>query len=153
MGVIKIMTTLFAAFHHLAVLVLLGGTLMSLWQLRKPFDISSARLLQKSDMINGIAATFVLLVGLVRVFYLEKGAAYYFSNGPFIAKLALYGLASVLSLVPTLEVFRWREPLKQGLLPEVSAQKLTRMCTVCYLQLACIFAMAFCANLAARGVG
>lgn len=146
------MTTLFATFHHLAVLTVLGCALMSIVQLRKPLDLNTARLLRNTDMLNGIAATLVLLVGLVRVFYLEKGAAYYFHNGPFLLKLVLYGLASVLSLVPTLEILRWRVPLKRGLLPTVSRQNLARMRTVAYGQLACIFAMVVCANLAARGV-
>lgn len=146
------MATLFEAFHHWAVLTVLGCALMSIVQLRKPFDLHSARLLRHTDLLNGIAATLVLLVGLVRVFYLEKGAAYYFHNGPFVLKLALYGLASVLSLVPTLEILRWRVPLKRGMLPSVSRQSLARMHTVACCQLACIVAMVVCANLAARGV-
>jgi len=146
------MTTLFTTLHHLAILTLLGCTLTSIVQLRRPFDLPGAHRLRKADMLNGLAATLVLLVGLVRVFYFEKGAAYYFHNGPFIAKLSFYGLASVLSLVPTLEILRWRAPLKQGLLPSLSSQKLARMRTVSYLQLACILAMTVCANLAARGV-
>ena len=146
------MTTLFAALHHMAVLTLLGCTLMSIVQWRQPFDLSRARRLRTTDMLNGIAATLILLVGLVRVLYLEKGAAYYFHNGPFIAKLALYGLASVLSLMPTLDMLRWRVPLKQGRLPALSPQKQTQMRIVAYLQLACLVAMMVCANLAARGV-
>lgn len=146
------MATLFQAFHHVAVLTVVGCALMSIVQLRKPFDLNTARLLRNTDMLNGIAATLVLLVGLVRVFYLEKGTAYYFHNGPFVLKLALYGVASVLSLVPTLEILRWRVPLQRGLLPLVSRQKLTRMHRVAYGQFACIVAMVVCANLAARGV-
>ena len=145
------MTTLFAALHHAAVLTLLVCTLVSLYQLRQPFAVPGARLLRRTDMLNGTAATLVLLVGLVRVFYLEKGSEYYFSNGPFIAKLGFYGLASMLSLVPTLEVRRWRSPLQQGQLPTVSDQKLTAMRTVAYLQLVCLVAMAVCANWAAHG--
>jgi putative membrane protein len=146
------MTTLFTTLHHLAVLTLLGCALTSIVQLRRPFDLPGAHRLRKVDMLNGLAATLVLLVGLVRVFYFEKGASYYFHNGPFIAKLSLYGLASALSLVPTLEILRWRVPLKQGLLPSLNPQKLARMRTVANLQLACILAMMVCANLAARGV-
>ena len=146
------MATLFEAFHHLAVLTVVGCALMSIVQLRKPFDLNTARLLRYTDLLNGIAATLVLLVGLVRVFYLEKGAAYYFHNGPFVLKLALYGVASVLSLVPTLEIWRWRVPLQRGMLPSVSRQNWTRMHRVAYGQLACIVAMVVCANWAARGV-
>ena len=145
------MSTLFATLHHAAGLTLLVCTLVSLYQLKQPLTLRGARLLRKTDMLNGIAATLVLAVGLVRVFYLEKGAAYYFGNGPFLAKLGFYGLASMLSLVPTLEVRRWRPPLQQGRLPTISNQKLTAMRTVAYLQLACLAAMATCANLAAHG--
>jgi putative membrane protein len=145
------MTTLFATLHHSAVLTLLVCTLVSLYQLRQPLTVPGARLLRRTDMLNGIAATLVLAVGLVRVFYLEKGSAYYFSNGPFLAKLGFYGLASILSLVSTLEIRHWRVPLQQERLPTLSDQKLTAMCTVAYLQLACLAAMATCANLAAHG--
>lgn len=145
------MSTLFAALHHAAVLTLLVCALVSIYQLRQPLTLPGASLLRKTDMLNGIAATLVLVVGLVRVFYLEKGSAYYFSNGPFLAKLAFYGLASVLSLVPTLEMRRWQIPLKNGQLPILSDQKLITMRAVAYSQLACLAAMATCANLAARG--
>lgn len=146
------MTTLFAALHHAAVLTLFICALLSIYQLRQPLTLPGANRLRKTDMLNGIAATLVLVVGLVRVFYLEKGSAYYFSNGPFLAKLAFYGLASVLSLVPTLEMRRWHTPLKNGQLPMLSDQKLITLRAVAYLQLACLAAMATCASLAVRGV-
>jgi putative membrane protein len=145
------MTTFFTAVHHLAVLALLFCTLFAIHQLRQPFSIPVAQLLRKTDMVNGIAATLVLLVGLVRVFYFEKGAAYYFHNGPFLTKLGFYGLASALSLFPTLEIYRWKAPLKSGQLPTISIKKLTAMRAVAVLQLACLAAMAIFANLAAGG--
>lgn len=148
------MTTLvFAILHYAAVVTLLVCALFSIYHLSRPLSVSGARLLRKTDIVNGAAATLVLLVGLVRVFWLEKGPAYYFGNGPFLAKMAFYGLASVLSLVPTLEVRRWKTPLVIGLLPSVDRQKLTTLRAVALLQLACLAAMAVCANLAARGVG
>lgn len=147
------MNTLFAALHHLAVLMLLGCALTSIVQLQRPFTVARARLLRTVDRINGIAATGVLVVGLVRLVYLEKGADYYLHNGPFITKLALYGVASVLSLVPTLEIMRWRVPLQQAVLPTVPAHQWARLRVVAYLQLLCLFSMAACASLAARGAG
>lgn len=147
------MSTFFVFWHHLAALTVMVCALISLVQLRQPLDLNRARLLRGTDMVNGIAATLVLAVGLVRVFYFEKGAAYYFHSAPFIAKLTLYGLASLLSLVPTLEILRWRVPLKLGLLPSVSTPQLARMRRVAHWQLACVLAMALCATLAARGIG
>lgn len=145
------MSTLFATLHHAAALTLLVCTLVSIYRLWQPLTVQSARLLRNTDMLNGIAATLILVVGMVRVFYLEKGSAYYFANGPFLAKLGFYGLASVLSLVPTLEVRRWRIPLNKGQLPTVNDQKMTVLRTVAFLQLVCLAAMATCANLAAQG--
>ena len=145
------MSTLFATLHHAAALTLLVCTLVSIYRLWQPLTVQSARLLRNTDMLNGIAATLILVVGMVRVFHLEKGSAYYFANGPFLAKLGFYGLASVLSLVPTLEVRRWRIPLNKGQLPTVNDQKMTVLRTVAFLQLVCLAAMATCANLAAQG--
>jgi putative membrane protein len=146
------MQLLIAFLHHLAVLTVLASSLMCVLLLRQSFDLVTARRLSRIDMINGIAATLVLVVGLIRVAYFEKGTDYYFHNGPFIAKLALYGLASVLSLVPTLEIMRWRAFLKQGQLPVVLPQKLVRMRAVAYGQLACVIGMMAFAALAARGI-
>lgn len=146
------MTTLFAALHHLAVLTLFACALVSIAQWRQPFTVPVARRLRTTDMLNGFAATLVLVVGLARVFYFEKGSAYYFHNAPFLAKLAVYGIASVLSLLPTLEVSRWRAPLKNGQLPDVSPRKIAALRVVAYGQLACLGAMAVGANLAARGI-
>lgn len=147
------MSTLFATLHHAAALTLLVCTLVSIYQLWQPLTVQSARLLRNSDMLNGIAATLILVVGLVRVFYLEKGSAYYFGNGPFLAKLGFYGLASVLSLVPTLEMRRWQALLNRGQLPLLGRHKRLALRTVAVLQLVCLAAMALCANLAARGSG
>ena len=145
------MTTFFATLHHFAVLTLLGCTLLTLRQLQQPFSITGARFLSRIDMVNGIAAILVLLVGLVRMVYFEKGTAYYVHSVPFLAKLGFYGLASLLSIIPTMEIFRWRIPLKNGLLPVMSTQKQSRLRIVALLQLACLVVMAVCANWAANG--
>jgi putative membrane protein len=146
------MTTTFAALHHFAVLTLLVCTLFTIRQLFQPFSVRRARLMSTTDMFNGIAATLVLVIGLVRVFYFEKGSVYYFQNGPFMAKLGFYGLASILSVFTSVEVYRWRASLRSGILPKLSPEKMTVMRRVAALQLVCLIAMAACANLASRGI-
>ncbi len=144
------MTTLFAGGHHAAVLTLLACTLASLYWLSQPLTVQGARRLGRTDTLNAVAATLVLVVGLVRVFYLEKGSSYYFDSGFFVAKLGVYGLASMLSLVPTLELRRWRARLQLGQLPLVSDRKWAALRAVAGLQLACLVAMALLANRAAN---
>ncbi|WP_374665176.1 DUF2214 family protein [Ramlibacter sp.] len=145
------MTSLFAALHHASILTMLACTLVTLHQLGQPITIRSARLLRRTDLLNGLAATLVLAAGLVRVFYLEKGPTYYFGNGPFLVKLGFYGLASVLSLVPMLELRRWRVSLGQGQVPDLSERKQKILRVVAWLQLAGLAAMALCARMAAQG--
>lgn len=145
------MPTIFATLHHAAALTLLVCALVSIYQLWQPLTVQGARLLRNTDMLNGFAATLVLVVGLTRALYLEKGSAYYFGNVSFLVKLGIYGLASVLSLVPTLEMRRWQMPLKSGQLPILHRHKRNALRTVAILQLACLGAMALCASVAAHG--
>lgn len=148
------MTSAFSAFlHHVAAFTVFACAVGSLVLLHLKFDLKVAKKLQHTDMVNGIAAILILLVGLIRVFYTEKGADYYFHNVPFLAKLTLYGLASILSIVPTLEILRWKKTLKQEQLPVLSDWKVVQLRTVAVGQVLCVLGMMFCASLAARGVG
>ncbi len=148
------MTSAFSAFlHHVAAFMVFACAVLSLVLLQLKFDLRVAKQLQHTDMVNGIAATMVLLIGMIRIFYTEKGADFYFHNVPFLAKLTLYGLASILSIVPTLEIFRWKKTLNQGQLPVLSDTKVGQLRTVAIGQVLCILGMMLCASLAARGIG
>ena len=144
----------FSAFlHHVAAFAVFACAVVSLVFLQRKFDLNVAKKMQHIDMANAIAATLVLLIGMIRLFHTEKGADYYFHNVPFLAKLAFYGLASILSIVPTLEVLRWKKALKLGQLPVVSDAKIGQLRAVAIGQVLCILAMTMCASLAARGIG
>ena len=65
-------------------------------------------------MILGVAAGVLLVVGLARVFWFEKGAAYYFHNHAFLTKFGLFIIIGLLSIVPTVEFLSWRKAVKQG---------------------------------------
>ena len=60
-----------------------------------------SRKLQRIDALFGASAGVLLVVGVLRVFYFEKGAAYYFHSAPFIAKLVLFVAVGLLSIYPT----------------------------------------------------
>ena len=147
------MSSIAAFFHHVAAFTVLACAVASFVLLQTKFDLKVAKNLQLADTINGIAATALLLIGIVRVFYTEKGADYYSQNVPFLAKVALFGLASILSIVPTLEIFSWKKSLKNGQLPAFSDAKVSQIRTVAIGQVLCILGMVFCASFAARGTG
>lgn len=118
-------------------LVLLKGTL----------GAEAARRLQRVDAVYGAAAGILLVVGLLRVFYFEKGASYYFHSAPFIAKLALFIAVGLLSVYPTLSFRRWA---RQG---AVAAASLRTVRMLVHVQLAGVVLILLCAALMARGVG
>jgi putative membrane protein len=97
------MSTLFAFLHHLAAFTLVSAVAVEFTLIRQELTLGSARRLLIADAVLGISATLLLVVGLLRVFYFEKGAAYYFSSHAFLTKLSVFIAVAVLSAVPTVE--------------------------------------------------
>ena len=83
------------------------------------FDLTPpvARTILRMDAAYGIAALVLLVVGLSRVFFTEKGAAYYFHSGTFIAKLTLFVIVGLVSIYPTMQFLRWRPALREQRAP------------------------------------
>jgi putative membrane protein len=147
------MSALFAFLHHLAAFVLFAALVVELVLLRSELTVESARKLQVADTIYGIAAVAILLVGLARVFHFEKGATYYFYTWTFIAKLALFVLVGLASIVPTREFLRWRPAVKAGQLPEVSPEKIGQVRSIVHLELVGVVLIMALAAMMARGIG
>jgi putative membrane protein len=142
-----------AFLHHAAAFLLVAVVTAELVLIRGELTLTSARSLLRIDAIYGISAAVVLIVGLLRVFYTEKGSAYYFHSGTFIAKLALFVIVGVLSIYPTLEFLSWRKALSRLQLPAPAADKRRRIRTILHVELALLFVIMLCAVLMARGIG
>ncbi len=98
-----------------------------------------------------MAATILLLVGLSRVFWFEKGAAYYFHNHAFLTKFGLFILVALMSLIPTFEFLSWRKAVTAGEVPVVAAAKLKRVRMIVHIELAAIVVILLCAAMMAKG--
>ena len=108
----------FLAFvHHAAAFLVVGTVMVELVLTRSELTATSARSLLRMDAAYGISATILLAVGFVRVFYTEKGAAYYFGSGTFIAKIALFAIVGILSIYPTVQFMKLRKALQQNQVP------------------------------------
>ena len=145
------MIVLFAFLHHLAAFTVVAAIALEFVLLRGELTIWSARRLQAADMVLGIAATVLLLVGLARVFWFEKGATYYFHNHAFLGKLTLFILVALLSIVPTVEFLSWRKALKAGQVPVVAAARLKRVRVIVHVELAAIVLILLFAAMMAKG--
>ena len=121
--------------------------------IRGELNLGTARKLQRIDMVFGLSSGVVLVVGLLRVFYFEKGASYYFHSAPFIAKLSLFAIVGLLSIYPTIEFVSWSKSLKHGQMPALTDRKIASIRSVIHWELAGVVVIILCAALMAKGVG
>jgi len=145
------MSTLFAFLHHLCAFTLVAAVAIEFTLVRQDLTLSSARRLQTTDMVLGIAAAALLFIGLLRVFLFEKGAAYYFHSHAFLLKFSLFIIIGVLSIIPTMEFLSWRGDIKAGQAPVMNAKTRRRVTAVIHGELAVIVIILLCAAIMARG--
>ena len=67
------MTTLFAFLHHLCAFTPVSALAIEFTLIRQELTLASARRLQVTDLVLGIAAGALLVIGLLRVFFFGKG--------------------------------------------------------------------------------
>ena len=147
------MSALFAFLHHLAAFALVSAIAVEFVLIRHELTLKNARALLVTDLVAGASAGAVLVVGLLRVFFFEKGAAYYFHSVPFLAKLALFVLVALLSIYPTREFLSWRKSLQQGQVPALDERKRKTIRSLLHFELAAIALLILNAALMARGIG
>jgi putative membrane protein len=146
--------TITAAFiHHAAAFLVVAALMVELVLLKGELTPASARSVLRMDTVYGIAALMLLVVGLLRVFYTEKGAAYYFASGPFLVKLALFIVVGLLSIYPTLKFLGWRKALREGRVPELDAGTRRRVRMLVHIELTLLFVIMLMAVMMARGIG
>jgi putative membrane protein len=145
------MSTLFAFLHHLCAFTLVSAIVIQLTLIRQELTLASAQKLQVSDRVLGIAAVALLIIGLLRVFYFEKGPDYYFHSLAFTAKFSIFVVVGLLSIIPTLEFLSWRKVLGAGQVPAISAKKLRLVTAVIHGELLAIVIILLCAAIMARG--
>ncbi len=142
-----------AFLHHISAFTVVTTLGVEVALFKPPLTAIQARRIIITDTLFGVSATILLIVGLLRVFFFEKGAAYYFHDAFFDAKLSLFVIAALISIYPTVLYLSWRKPLRNGIVPEVSdaQRKRARMCLM--LELTAVVGILFCAPFMARGFG
>ena len=147
------MSAIMAFLHHLAAFTLVSALVAEVVLFKPPLTVVHARRIQRTDNLYGISAGVLLVVGLLRVVYFEKGAGYYFHDAFFLTKFATFLVVALISIYPTVLFLSWSKALKQGIAPEMPPAQIrrTRMCLM--WQLTGIVVILFCAPLMARGFG
>jgi putative membrane protein len=142
-----------AAFiHHAAAFIVVATLMVELVVLKNDLTMPSARSVLRMDMVYGIAATVLLIVGLARVFYTEKGAAYYFASGSFLVKLTLFIVVGLLSIYPTMKFLGWRKALREQRVPDFDAGTRRKVRMLIHIELTLLFIIMLMAVMMARGI-
>jgi putative membrane protein len=145
------MSTLFAFLHHLAAFTLVAAIAVEFVLIRQELTPSIARRLLATDAVLGVAAGLLFVIGLLRVFYFEKGAAYYFSSHAFMAKFSVFIAIGLLSIIPTVEFLSWRKALKAGQTPVPKENKIHLIRKLLQGELIGVVIILLCAAIMARG--
>ena len=145
------MSTLFAFLHHLCAFTLVAAVAIEFTLIRQKLTLETARRLQATDLVLGIAAAALLCIGLLRVFLFEKGADYYLHSHAFLLKFSLFIILGVLSIIPTMEFLSWRGDIKAGDVPVMDAKTRRRVTIVIHSELTAIVIILLCAAIMARG--
>ncbi|MGP0172085.1 DUF2214 family protein [Pseudomonas sp. NCHU5208] len=148
------MITAFAAYlHFIAIFALFALLSVEHVLFKAPLDLQRVRSLMITDIAYGACAVIVLLTGLARVLWFGKGADYYLGNFLFHAKVGLFILAALLSILPTYVFFNWRKALRAGQVPEPNPRQIALVTWSIRLELLLLLVIPLLATLMARGFG
>ena len=144
---------LLAYLHHIAAFSLVAILVVEMALCKPGMSTAQVRQLTRYDMFYGIFAGALLAAGFARMYLGAKGAAFYWGNPVFHAKIGLFLLIGLLSIGPTLRYVKWSKALKcdpsfvPGKEEIVGARKFIHM------QALLVVVLPLLAALMARGIG
>jgi putative membrane protein len=145
--------SLMATLHHIFAFTLTACLIYEFIAYRKELSVGEARRIQRVDLVYGISAGLLIVIGLLRVYFFEKGSNYYFHNHLFWMKMALFAIVGLLSIFPTVRFLKWNSALKANLAPQILDAEFKRVRLFLWLELAGIVLILFAAPMMARGLG
>ncbi|HEY0296474.1 MAG TPA: DUF2214 family protein [Bordetella sp.] len=144
---------LLAWLHYLAIFLLAGLLCIEAALLRPGLAAQTALRLARYDLAYGLSALAVLATGLLRMAYGAKGAAFYLGNPWFHAKIGLFVLVGLCSVIPTLRLLRWRRQARNEATFAPSAREIARVRRWVMIEAHLLILLPLCAVMMARGIG
>lgn len=148
-----ISNSLMATLHHILAFTLTAALVYEFIAYHKGLTVAEARRIQRVDLVYGISAGLLIVVGLLRVFFFEKGPNFYLNNHVFWTKMALFVIIGLLSIYPTIRYIRWNPMLKENRVPEIPEAEFGTVRRLLWLEMGGIVLILFAAPLMARGIG
>jgi uncharacterized membrane protein len=140
---------LLSAVHALTLALGLGAAVARGRALAGPLDDAGWRRLLAADDAWGIASLLWIGTGIARIFYGGKTPAFYWRNGFFWVKLALFLLVFALELRPMITFIRARVARRRGAAPPAFPAEAFRRINAA--EIALVVTIVFAAAFMARG--
>ena len=118
-------TALMAFLHHLLAFSLTACLVYEFIAYRRNMGLAEIRRIQRVDLVYGISAGLLLVIGFLRVFLRER-VNFYMNNPFFWVKMTAFLLVGLLSIDPTIRYIRWNRTLRQNEVPEISETEYKR---------------------------
>lgn len=145
-------SSIMATLHHLSAFTLTACLVYEFIAYRKGLSVAEARRIQRVDLWYGISAGILVAVGLLRVFYFEKGSAFYSQNMMFWVKMALFAVVGLLSVYPTIRYIKWNSILEKGQEMEIPVREYQMIRLLLALEVAGLALILFAAPAMARAI-
>jgi putative membrane protein len=146
---VVITSALLSAIHVLTLALGLGAVFIRGRALAGPLDEAGWNRLLTADNLWGAAAGLWIASGLARVFLGGKEPGFYWHNGFFWVKMAMFAIVFALELKPMITFIRVRSARRQRTaLPSFSVETL---CRINAAELRLVIAIVFVAAFMARG--
>jgi len=107
-----------AYLHYLGLMLSFTSLIVEFFYFKKDISVKEAKIVGIADGVYGMAATTILITGILRVMYFGKGSEYYLHNPFFWVKITLFIIVGLLSLYPTITfIFWWIKDLMKDKAP------------------------------------
>lgn len=139
--------------HYLGIMLIFAALATETLTLKKELTLPEAWRISIADAVYGIAATLVLVTGILRVLYFGKGTAFYLHQPAFWAKVGVFAIVSLLSIYPTISFLRWIRPLRDQQPPTLTLPQVNRLHWFIRLELVGVAMIPLLAAMMARNIG
>lgn len=141
-----------AYLHYLSFMVAFAALVVEHQLFASELTLKQAWRLVITDSLYGLAATTVLVTGVLRVLYFGRGADYYLHNPVFHLKVGLFIVVGLLSLYPTISVITWVFGLRKEEPPTLTTAQGQRFVWIVRGELLGLALIPLLAAMLARGV-
>lgn len=142
-----------AWLHFVFAFILVGAIVAEAFILRLAVNAAAARLLLRVDLFYGLSAVLLILAGISRVIWGAKGWSFYEAEPFFWAKMGVFALIGLVSIVPTRAFIRWANAAKADanfVAPDAEVKRVRRLVAIETHSVALLLLFA---SLMARGLG